>query len=117
MQPEQTPTLRQALEASDSSWGSRLARTVLAAGAIAAFVVGWDWCASMRSRGIARLPRGERSQLLERTMANVRTLCLPVHDGRLDSFCTDQADLLAEIPECDQACVALADTLRPRATR
>ncbi len=100
-----------------ASWKRSRALLVLAAVALVAILGGWAWWLTAPGRAIHQLPTPERSALFARTMDNVRTVCLPAHASGLDAFCDEQASLLITFPECGPSCVALADQVRPLATR
>jgi hypothetical protein len=85
--------------------------------AIVALFAGWTWDVSGSCRAIRRLPSTQRIDLFQRTEANLRSVCLPSQPSGLDEFCTAQARLLLEFPECGEACEALARSVLPKATR
>jgi hypothetical protein len=65
---------------------------------------------------IEQLPAGERQALYERTLQTLSTTCSEPVAG-LDKFCREQADFIVQFPECDNACVAMAQRHRSQATR
>jgi hypothetical protein len=77
----------------------------LAIGAGLALYLYW---AGSEQRAIRDLPVAERRELFGRTLKNLQSLCSPAQES-LRSFCSDQARLALEFPECDRACRDLAD--------
>jgi hypothetical protein len=59
-------------------------------------------------RAFVDMPTEERQGLYERTLENLRTVCQAAHGEEQRSFCRDQADLVMRLPECDAACLGLA---------
>jgi hypothetical protein len=70
-------------------------------------VAAWIWLEGSERRAIRNLPADERAALYERTLANVRTVCASP-DLALHEYCREQARILLEFPECDEACRDLA---------
>jgi hypothetical protein len=68
-------------------------------------------------RALRNLPEADRRALYERTLENVRTVCVHDAKNRLARYCRDQAEILRALPECDAACKALVANFRRRATR
>ena len=79
---------------------------LLALGALAA-VAFWVWSLWSEQRAIRSLPEGERVALYERTLANLQSVCASP-DPALADYCREQARILLEFPECDEACRELA---------
>lgn len=69
----------------------------------------WIWFQGSEQRAIRNLPADERAALYRRTRANVETVCAS-QDLALEEYCRDQARLLLEFPECDDACREMAST-------
>jgi hypothetical protein len=92
--------------------GSGAARTrrpgptslALLAAAIAG-ALAWGWVAGSDARALRAMPPAARAELLQRTEANVRDLCLGQPD-RPRAFCRAQAELLSSFDECQGACLA-----------
>lgn len=76
----------------------------------------WTWWA--RGDDVRRLPAEHRRALYAHTVETLRMFCAP-SDQRspIDDYCSRQAALVLQFPECDAACRALAEPHRPRATR
>jgi hypothetical protein len=78
---------------------------------IAALLLGmaalWAWQVHLR----ARAPNPQRVELFNRTYASVLESCRPPK-AALEAYCRDQATLLLDYPECDEACVALVREIR-----
>lgn len=86
--------------------------TLLLVALIGAFTV-WH---TMRSRSaIEALPRHDRRALYDQTLESLETLCRS-HDVQFADYCREQATLILRLPECDDACRALAGPFL-RATR
>jgi hypothetical protein len=65
------------------------------------------WCGGAERRAIRDLPAVERRALFERTLQNLRAVCAPPVDAMHD-YCSEQARLALEFPECDRTCETLA---------
>lgn len=68
----------------------------------------WIWSQGAERRAIRRLPEAARTAAYERTLENVRTVCA-APELALEDYCREQAVLLLEFPECDEACHELAN--------
>jgi len=76
----------------------------------------WQTALSGERTALLRLPETERGAFFERTFHNVHDLCDPSRPT-LRHYCTEQADLLADLPECGDECQALIRPLLPQPTR
>jgi hypothetical protein len=84
-------------------WLSRAAILVALAAGMALMV----WRDGAERRAIRALPEVERHALYTRTLETLATACASSVVGLRD-YCTRQAQLALEFPECDQSCEALA---------
>jgi hypothetical protein len=82
---------------------------------VAALVLGavlilsiWLWTSGAQRRAIRDMPVGERRALLARTLENLKSVCQAPADAMRD-FCAEQARLALDVPECDDACIRLAE--------
>lgn len=75
----------------------------------------WLVAARCRERDVQALPAAERAAFVQRTLANLRGPCAEV--SALADACRAQAELLFDVPECDDACRQLARRFTHRATR
>ena len=91
--------------ADDSPRGSF--KALLLALAVLVAVMLWIWSQGAEQRALRDLPAAERAALYERTLANLHNVCAS-SDLALDEYCRDQARILRELPECDEACRELA---------
>jgi hypothetical protein len=82
-------------------------RSLWLALAIALGVGFWVWSEGSEQRAIHRLPRDERLALYQRTLENVRTICVS-QDLALGPYCAEQARILLLFAECDDECRRLA---------
>ena len=81
---------------------------LLTALGVLALMLLWSWWQYSSTRAaIAGLPEAERKAFYERTLETLQTTCSSTSDG-LASYCTDQAELIVQFPECDPACIKLA---------
>lgn len=77
----------------------------------------WSWWQYASERdAIVGIPGAERKAFYDRTLETLRTTCSSTSEG-LNSYCADQADLVVQFPECDQACRELAQSRKERPTR
>ena len=67
-------------------------------------------------RSLPAAPDRDRSLLYLRTLEVLRSSCDPARP-ETDSYCSEQAGLLLEFPECDSACVELARRIRHEPSR
>jgi hypothetical protein len=65
------------------------------------------WSEGSERRAIRDMPPSERQALLSRTLENLKSVCAEPEDA-MRGFCGDQARLVLEFPECDDACQSLA---------
>ncbi len=99
--------------------GSRTgARRVAVNVAVVAVILGAAvfWAIGRNAEGVAirQLPTAERQALYERTLSTLKTTCNPTtRPSGLERFCSRQAELIVQFPECDQACVLLAHPAEP----
>ena len=80
-----------------------------------AVAAGALWYASETAElgAISRLPAAERRALYQRTLRTLETSCAPTtKPSGLDQFCHEQAEFIVQFPECDQACLAVANPHR-----
>jgi hypothetical protein len=86
--------------------------TLVALGAL------WLYALDGPRSAFEQLPDSERRGLYERTLSNLKELCPPAAaKGELRDFCREQARLLADLPECDTTCRALATPFLPTPAR
>jgi hypothetical protein len=64
----------------------------------------WFWTSERETRALRELPAEERQALYTRTIANLQTVCLSDRAPELVEFCSEQAEIAAALPECDEAC-------------
>ena len=74
---------------------------------IAAAILLLMWSEGSERWAIRDMPRSERQALLSRTLENLKSVCTAPEDA-MRGFCGDQARLVVEFPECDDACQNLA---------
>jgi hypothetical protein len=74
---------------------------------IAAAILLLMWSEGSERRAIRDMPPSERQALLSRTLENLKSVCGEPEDA-MRGFCGDQARLVLEFPECDEACQNLA---------
>ena len=83
------------------TWRSRTPIAV-AFGLAALALVGWLATSQSSTAALRGLPANQRAQLVERTLANLREVCHGAERPR--DFCREQANLVLQLPECDQVC-------------
>ncbi len=85
--------------------------------AIAAAVASWSMFGNKNeSRAIEQMAPSERAALYEQTFALTRTLCEQARRAdALRGRCASTAELLLELPECDDGCREFAAQYVPRA--
>jgi hypothetical protein len=70
------------------------------------------------ARSLRALPPAERREVYERTMDDLRTLCLPGRAAALRDHCRQLAELIAPLKECGPECEAvIRPILTPAPTR
>ena len=74
---------------------------------IAAAILLLMWSEGSEQRAFRDMPPSERQALLSRTLENLKSVCTAPEDA-MRGFCGDQARLVLEFPECDDACQNLA---------
>jgi hypothetical protein len=93
-----------AVERPTLTWRSRTPVAV-AFGVAALALIGW-LVSAQPAATLRGLPADQRAQLAERTLANLRDVCHGAERPR--DFCREQANLVLQLPECDQVCRAQA---------
>jgi len=76
--------------------------------AIAVAGFAWWWSATAEDRALRALPEPERRGLYRRTMDNLETICEPAAPRSMRDFCRAQAQLAAQLPDCDDSCQDIA---------
>jgi hypothetical protein len=85
---------------------------------VAAVALVWWWgTETSETRALRALPGPDRGALYRRTLENLRTICTKTPTGSLREFCNGQAELVLKLPECDEACRALANRYLQAPTR
>jgi hypothetical protein len=81
-------------------------------------IAGWLWDRGAEKRALLNLPSDQRRAVYARELENLHALCAggPTKEA-MAGRCQAQGDFLLEFPECDEACRALVDEQRPRATK
>jgi hypothetical protein len=97
--------------------GRLLPWVLLILGIAGAFAL-WYWHRGAESRALKQLPPDERSAVFARELENLKSLCghSPPKEA-LQERCESLASFVLELPECDEACKALARSRLSRATR
>jgi len=70
-----------------------------------------------REKELRSLPKATQSALYVQTMQALKTACAGTLDENLQAYCQEQAELLADLPECDAACQKLAERFDPQPSR
>jgi hypothetical protein len=71
-------------------------------------VLSWAW-PTREAKNLANLPAPERAALYQRTLSNLETVCGAKRIASAD-YCREEGELLLKLPECNDACRALART-------
>jgi hypothetical protein len=80
----------------------------------------WLWVSagSAERNAISSLPEPERRALYRRTLDTLASTCdLTKRPSGLENFCREQAELIRQFPECDEACTAFWKDHLPAPTR
>jgi hypothetical protein len=81
-------------------------------------VVLWHWTRDDETTAIRALPATDRRALFEGTLRTLQAVCdAQRRPSGLDGFCNEQAIFVAQFPECEAACRALAKAARAQPTR
>jgi len=83
-------------------WAGGLLSAIAVAGGV------WWWSATAEDRALRALPEPERRGLYRRTMDNLQTICEPAAPRSMRDFCRAQAELVAQLPDCDGSCQEIA---------
>jgi hypothetical protein len=91
---------------------------VAVAAAVIAALALWTVDHGAERVAIEQLSGQERRALYQRTLHTLRSSCDPktLPDGLRD-FCREQAEFVAQFPECDEVCRALAKPHERKPTR
>jgi hypothetical protein len=83
-----------------------------------ACVVLWRWSRNDETSAIRTLPVADRRALFEGTLRTLESVCEEQkRPPGLEGFCNEQAIFVAQFPECEAACLALAKGARTPPTR
>jgi len=91
-------------------------RGVLAVAVVGLLVGMVHWFADPQRREAHEMPAAERRALYLHVIRGMEAFCR-LEAAAPEKWCRAQADLLFDLPECDQACNKLADRYREHATR
>jgi len=95
----------------------RLIVIVLAIAVVLGLLLGMlYWFADPRRREAHEMPAAERRELYLHVIHGMEAFCRAEATAP-DHWCRSQAELLVDLPECDQPCRNLADLYRDHATR
>jgi hypothetical protein len=101
---------------SDGS-GHRVVLVVLAIAVVLGLLLGMlYWFADPQRREAREMPPGERRELYLHVIHGVEAFCR-ADAAAPDRWCRAQAELLVDLPECDDPCQKIASTYRDHATR
>jgi hypothetical protein len=75
------------------------------------------WSSGEQFRVLRQLPESQRTGLYHRTLDNLNTVCKGRDRDSLRDFCEDQAMLVLQFRECDDACKVIAKEYLPRPTK
>ena len=63
------------------------------------------------------MPQQDRSALVSQGLAILQTTCEHAGGSELRNYCRAQAELVAQLPECDAACLATCRRFGPQPSR